>query len=133
MEKRLEGIENQLKLLTGQLLTLNGIKADIKELREDLKSLEKTFSAVLKKIAFEEDEAAMTYFKNKTIYDFSDTSTKIAYLSYIEFFNTVNEDISTEPMTQNKFNSTVRKLYPTLTISKTTKNGKQFYYFKNNL
>ena len=133
MEKQLESINEQLSILTSQLLTLNGIKSDIKELKEDLMCLEKTFSTVLKKIAFEEDEAAMTYFKNKTVYDFSDTSTKIAYLSYIEFFNTVNDDVTAEPMTQNKFNSMVRKLYPTLTISKTTKNGKQFYYFKNNL
>lgn len=133
MEKQLESINEQLSILTSQLLTLNGIKSDIKELKEDLMRLEKTFSTVLKKIAFEEDEAAMTYFKNKTVYDFSDTSTKIAYLSYIEFFNTVNDDVTAEPMTQNKFNSMVRKLYPTLTISKTTKNGKQFYYFKNNL
>ena len=133
MEKRLEGIENQLKLLTGQLLTLNGIKADIKELREDLKCLEKTFSTVLKKIAFEEDEAAMVYFKNKNIYDFSDMATKVAYLNYVEFFRTINEDPLKSPLTQNGFNNMVRKLYPTLTISKTTKNGKQFYYFKNNL
>lgn len=140
MEKQLIQIQHDLKQLKNDvdfiIKNVAGIKSIIdtqKEQLEYIKKLDNTFSVVLKKIAFEEDEQAMVYFKNKNIYDFSDMSTKKAYESYIEFFNTINDDISLTPMTQNKFNSMVRKLFPSLSIAHTTKNGKQFYYFKNNL
>ena len=140
MEKQLMQIQHDLKQLRNDvdfiIKNVAGIKSIIdtqKEQLEYIKKLDNTFSVVLKKIAFEEDEQAMVYFKNKNIYDFSDMSTKKAYESYIDFFNTINDDVSLTAMTQNKFNSMVRKLFPSLSIAHTTKNGKQFYYFKNNL
>lgn len=140
MEKQLAEIQQALKVLTNDIefiikniTAIKTIQNAQKDQMEYMKKVDENISLVLKRIAFEEDESSMIYFKNKTLYDFSDISTKKAYESYVDFFNTINDDVMQQPMSQNKFNSMVRKLFPSLIIAHTTKNGKQFYYFKNNL
>ena len=100
----------------------------IDKIFEEIKSLKVQIQKLVIQNTVGEDQAFVTYLQNKNEIDFVDRECREALNDYIVFKDNLNPFLPN--VSQLTFNRTIKKVFPNLMVSATTRRGKCVQYFK---
>lgn len=96
------------------------METKIDYLIQEVKGLKLQLQKLIVQQTYSDNECLSTYFQNKTDFDFVDKTCKECLNDYLDFKNTLSPYIP--DVSQNMFNKVVKRVFPTLRISTTSKN-----------